>query len=289
MPDDGKTIASITATIAVELASGFGTAKTTNNELCTKRAFHWACITLQCEHTFGFESERPGESMGEVVGRKKKAVAAGALALLGPAWAWRAVAWGSEGSVPEEGVRSGDVWAPLVGKKLEEKAGALARSHRAEVQRALAAHRASEAVEREAATEAGEQTPAEAAGAQDAHLSAEGPGTSSGEAAGACSEEADRADEQRGGQGPSNEREVRRKAGDSPLGRVRLGPSLRKEQRRKAALLPPGRCHPSRVRARRFACPRHAGGGRRGHSLPRGRRHDAEFRGGLVAGVGRGG
>lgn len=89
---------------------------------------------------------------------------------------------------------------PLVGKKLEEKAGALARSHRAEVQRALAAYRASEAVEREAATEAGEQTPAEAAGAQDAHLSAEGPGASSGEAAGACSEEADRADEQRGGQ-----------------------------------------------------------------------------------------
>ena len=139
--------------------------------------------------------------MGEVVGRKKKAVVAGALALtLGAGLGLGAVAWGSEGSVPEGGVQSGDVWAPLVGKKLEEKAGALACSHRAEVQRALAAYRASEAVEREAATEAGEQTPAEAAGAQDAHLSAEGPGASSGEAAGACSEEADRADEQRGGQ-----------------------------------------------------------------------------------------
>ena len=139
--------------------------------------------------------------MGEVVGRKKKAVVAGALALtLGAGLGLGAVAWGSEGSVPEGGVQSGDVWGPLVGKKLEEKAGALARFHRAEVQRALAAYRASEAVEREAATEAGEQTPAEAAGAQDAHLSAEGPGASSGEAAGACSEEADRADEQRGGQ-----------------------------------------------------------------------------------------
>lgn len=139
--------------------------------------------------------------MGEVVGRKKKAVVAGALALtLGAGLGLGAVAWGSEGSVPEGGVQSGDVWGPLVGKKLEEKAGALARSHRAEVQRALAAYRASEAVEREAATEAGEQTPVEAAGAQDAHLSAEGPGASSGEAAGACSEEADRADEQRGGQ-----------------------------------------------------------------------------------------
>ena len=109
-----------------------------------------------------FESERPGESMGEVVGRKKKAVVAGALALtLGAGLGLGAVAWGSEGSVPEGGVQSGDVWGPLVGKKLEEKAGALARSHRAEVQRALAAYRASEAVEREAATEAGEQTPAE--------------------------------------------------------------------------------------------------------------------------------
>ena len=131
--------------------------------------------------------------MGEVVGRKKKAMVAGALALtLGAGLGLGAVAWGSEGSVPEGGVQSGDVWGPLVGKKLEEKAGALARSHRAEVQRALAAYRASEAVEWEAATEAGEQTPAEAAGAQDAHLSAEGPGASS--------EEADRADEQRGGQ-----------------------------------------------------------------------------------------
>ena len=104
-----------------------------------------------------FESERPGESMGEVVGRKKKAVVAGALALtLGAGLGLGAVAWGSEGSVPEGGVQSGDVWGPLVGKKLEEKAGALARSHRAEVQRALAAYRTSEAVEREAATEAGD-------------------------------------------------------------------------------------------------------------------------------------
>lgn len=107
--------------------------------------------------------------------------------------------------MPEESVRAGDAWAPLAGQKLEEKVAAAARSHRAEVQRALSAHRASEAVEREAATEAGEQTRAEAAGAQDAHLSAEGSGTSSGEAAGACSEEADRADEQRGGQGVSEE------------------------------------------------------------------------------------
>lgn len=134
--------------------------------------------------------------MGEVVGRKKKAVAAGALALtLGAGLGLGAVAWGSEGAAPEESVRFGDAWALLVGKKLEEKAAAVARSHRAEVQQALSAYRASEAVEREAATEAGEQTLAEAAGAQDAHLSAEGPGTSSGEAAGACSEEADRADE----------------------------------------------------------------------------------------------
>ena len=65
--------------------------------------------------------------MGEVVGRKKKAVVAGALALtLGAGLGLGAVAWGSEGSVPEGGVQSGDVWGPLVGKKLEEKAGALA-------------------------------------------------------------------------------------------------------------------------------------------------------------------
>lgn len=138
--------------------------------------------------------------MGEVVGRKKKAVAAGALALtLGAGLSLGAVAWGSEGAVPEESVRAGDAWAPLAGQKLEEKVAAAARSHRAEVRQALAAYRATDAA-REAATEAGEQTPAEAAGAQDAHLSAEGPGASSGEAAGACSEEADRADEQRGGQ-----------------------------------------------------------------------------------------
>lgn len=63
--------------------------------------------------------------MGEVVGRKKKAVVAGALALtLGAGLGLGAVAWGSEGSVPEGGVQSGDVWGPLVGKKLEEKAGA---------------------------------------------------------------------------------------------------------------------------------------------------------------------
>ena len=142
--------------------------------------------------------------MREVVGRKKKAVVTGALALtLGAGLGLGAVAWGSEGSVPEGGIRSGDVWASLVGKKLEEKAGALACSHRAEVRQALSAYRATDAA-REAATEAGEQTPAEAAGAQDAHLSAEGPDASSGEAAGACSEEADRADEQRGGTTPSS-------------------------------------------------------------------------------------
>lgn len=133
--------------------------------------------------------------------RKKKAVVTGALALtLGAGLGLGAVAWGSEGSVPEESVRAGDAWAPLVGQKLEEKVAAAARSHRAEVRQALAAYRVTDAAAREAATEAGEQTPAEAAGAQDAHLSAEGPGASSGEAAGACSEEADRADEQRGGQ-----------------------------------------------------------------------------------------
>ena len=138
--------------------------------------------------------------MGEVVGRKKKAVVTGALALtLGAGLGLGAVAWGSEGSVPEESVRAGDAWAPLVGQKLEEKVAAAARSHRAEVRQALAAYRVTDAA-REAATEAGEQTPAEAAGAKDAHLSAEGPDASSGEAAGACSEEADRADEQRGGQ-----------------------------------------------------------------------------------------
>ena len=138
--------------------------------------------------------------MGEVVGRKKKAVVTGALALtLGAGLGLGAVAWGSEGSVPEESVRAGDAWAPLAGQKLEEKVAAAARSHRAEVRQALAAYRATDAAW-EAATEAGEQTPAEAAGAKDAHLSAEGPDASSGEAAGACSEEADRADEQRGGQ-----------------------------------------------------------------------------------------
>lgn len=167
--------------------------------------------------------------MGEVVGRKKKAVVAGALALtLGAGLGLGAVAWGSEGSVPEGGVQSGDVWGPLVGKKLEEKAGALARSHRAEVQRALAAYRASEAVEREAATEAGEQTPAEAAGAQDAHLSAEGPGASSGEAAGACSEEADRADEQRGGQEASKGSGSAAEGGGLASRQSAPGPSLRR-------------------------------------------------------------
>ena len=56
--------------------------------------------------------------MGEVVGRKKKAVVAGALALtLGAGLGLGAVAWGSEGSVPEGGVQSGDVWGPLVGKR----------------------------------------------------------------------------------------------------------------------------------------------------------------------------
>ena len=139
--------------------------------------------------------------MGEVVGRKKKAVVTGALALtLGAGLGLGAVAWGSEGSVPEESVRAGDAWVPLVGQKLEEKVAAAARSHRAEVRQALAAYRVTDAAAREAATEAGEQTPAEAAGAQDAHLSAEGPGASSGEVAGACSEEAARVDEQRGSQ-----------------------------------------------------------------------------------------
>ena len=116
--------------------------------------------------------------MGEVVGRKKKAVVTGALALtLGAGLGLGAVAWGSEGSVPEESVRAGDAWAPLVGQKLEEKVAAAARSHRAEVRQALAAYRATDAAERKAATEAGEQAPAEAAGAQGAHLSAEGSGT----------------------------------------------------------------------------------------------------------------
>ena len=55
--------------------------------------------------------------MGEVVGRKKKAVVAGALALtLGAGLGLGAVAWGSEGSVPEGGVQSGDVWAPCLRK-----------------------------------------------------------------------------------------------------------------------------------------------------------------------------
>lgn len=144
--------------------------------------------------------------MGEVVGRKKKIVAAGALALtLGAGLGLGAVAWGSEGSVPEEGVRSGDTWALLVGKWVEEKAGAVARSHRAEVQQALSAYRASEAAAQEAAMEAGGHTPAEAVGAQGAHLSAEGSGTSSGEVAAARSEEAAWADAQRGSQGASRE------------------------------------------------------------------------------------
>lgn len=143
--------------------------------------------------------------MGEVVGRKKKAVAAGALALtLGAGLSLGAVAWGSEGAVPEESVRAGDAWAPLVGQKLEEKVAAAARSHRAEVRQALAAYRATDAA-RKAATEAGEQAPAEAAGAQGAHLSAEGSGTSSGEVAAARSEEAARVDEQRGSQEASKE------------------------------------------------------------------------------------
>ena len=134
--------------------------------------------------------------MGEVVGRKKKAVVTGALALtLGAGLGLGAVAWGSEGSVPEESVRAGDAWAPLVGQKFEEKVAAAARSHRAEVRQALAAYRATDAAERKAATEAGEQAPAEAAGAQGAHLSAEGSGTSS----------AARVDEQRGSQEASKE------------------------------------------------------------------------------------
>ena len=219
--------------------------------------------------------------MGEVVGRKKKAVVTGALALtLGAGLGLGPVARGSQGSVPEESVTAGDAWAPLVGKKLEEKAAAAARSHRAEVQRALAAYRASEAVEREAATEAGEQTPAEAAGAQDAHLSAEGPGASSGEAAGACSEEADRADEQRGGQEASKGSGSAAEGGGlasqpSAPGARALGRGIGRRRlccfRGGAIRRGFGRCRLDR--------PRHAGGGRYRHSLPRcARRRDAEFR-----------
>ncbi len=166
--------------------------------------------------------------MGEVVGRKKKAVVTGALALtLGAGLGLGAVAWGSEGSVPEESVRAGDAWAPLVGQKLEEKVAAAARSHRAEVRQALAAYRATDAAERKAATEAGEQAPAEAAGAQGAHLSAEGPGTSSGEVAAARSEEAARVDERRVGDLPLSQRARARtfggNIGGSRLFRFRRG------------------------------------------------------------------
>lgn len=131
-----------------------------------------------------------------MVGRKRKVVAAGALALtLGAGLGLGAVAWGSEGAAPEEGPRSGDGWAPLVGKKLEEKAGAVARSYRAEVQRALSAHEeASETVGRETTAEAGEPAADGTPEAQDARLSAEDSGTSSGEAAAARSEETNRAD-----------------------------------------------------------------------------------------------
>ena len=142
--------------------------------------------------------------MGEVVGRKKKAVVTGALALtLGAGLGLGAVAWGSEGSVPEESVRAGDAWAPLVGQKLEEKVAAAARSHRAEVRQAPFAQ--TDGGGGKPAAEAGEQAPAEAAGAQGAHLSAEGSGTSSGEVAAARSEEAARVDEQRGSQEASKE------------------------------------------------------------------------------------
>lgn len=144
--------------------------------------------------------------MREVAGRKKKAVVAGALALtLGAGLGLGAVAWGSEGAAPEEGVSPGDDWASLVGKKLEEKAGTVARSHRAKVQQALWAYRASEEVAQEAATEAGEQTPAEASGAQGDRLSAEGSEASSGEVVVARSEKTDRADGHRGSQEASKE------------------------------------------------------------------------------------
>lgn len=144
--------------------------------------------------------------MRDVAGRKKKAVAAGALALtLGAGLGLGAVAWGSEGAGPQEGVRSGDAWAPLVGKRLEEKAGAVARSQRVEVQQALSAYGASETTVEEAATDAEGQATGGASEAQDARLSAEGTGTSSDEAAAAHSEGADRADGHRGGREASED------------------------------------------------------------------------------------
>lgn len=136
-----------------------------------------------------------------MVGRKKKAVAAGALALtLGAGLGLGAVAWGSEGAGPQEDARSGDAWAPLVGKKLEEKVGAVARSHRAEVQQALSAYGASEAAVREAAAKAGEQAEAEASEAGAARPSGEASSASSDDGSVVLSEESAPMDERRDGQ-----------------------------------------------------------------------------------------
>lgn len=148
--------------------------------------------------------------MGEIVGRRKKAVAAGALALmLGAGFGLSALAWGSEGVAPEDAApegaaRPGDAWAPLLGKKLDEKMGACARSYRAEVQQALSAHR--HALEEEQRAGEGEGKPATAA-----ESLAEGPrsadggadGTPDGDAA-VASGGSPRADEHRRSQ-PSSE------------------------------------------------------------------------------------
>ena len=172
-----------------------------------------------CEHGRGCWTQKEGcggRSAGAYLGRRPGA--------------WR-------GSLGKRGVRAskegvelwgrlGSAGGPEVGG---ESGGAAARSHRAEVRRALAAYRASDAAEREAATEAGEQAPAEAAGAQGdviflpraqvphrARLagSAFGRGGSGGRAA------------RRPG-GVEGGPEARGRAGDSPLSRARPGPSPR--------------------------------------------------------------
>lgn len=130
--------------------------------------------------------------MGEVVGRKKKAVAAGALALaLGAGLGLGAVAWGSEGAAPEDvapegAARPGEAWVSSVGEKLDERVGACARSYRAEVQQALSVYRrALEAEGRKAGEGKGEQEADAGEGARPADgASQAGESRSAGESAG---------------------------------------------------------------------------------------------------------
>lgn len=82
--------------------------------------------------------------MEEIVGRKRRAVAVGALALvLGGGLGLGAVAWAGEGAAPEADVRLGETWLPSAGDRLVARAACCIRSHRAEVQRVLSAYQRS--------------------------------------------------------------------------------------------------------------------------------------------------